>query len=94
LWRGDFGGGADALAAGAMLAQRETDVRLLYTTTDANTAKRLIRLYHIAYVYVGPYEESTFAGNPTGLQKFRTLLVPVVQLPDVTLYKVPAQLRS
>ncbi|MDB5076566.1 MAG: hypothetical protein JWO42_2745, partial [Chloroflexi bacterium] len=92
LWRGDFGGGADAVAAGAMLTQREGDVRTLYTSTDAQTAIKLIRQYRIAYVYVGPFEQTTYGGSPAGLQKFKTFLVPVVQFPYVTLYKVPASL--
>jgi uncharacterized membrane protein len=99
LWRGDFGTGADAQAAGTMIAQRESDVRDLYTSPDVQTAIGLIRKYRIAYVYVGPYERATYgatAAGQQGLQKFNSFLKPVpqVQFLDATLFKVSASLNG
>jgi uncharacterized membrane protein len=88
LWRGDYGGGSDAAAAGAMLAQREADVKTLYTTADQQTALRIIRTYHIAYLYAGPFEQSTYGTDPRSPAKFKSFLTTVVQRPSAVLYRV------
>jgi YYY domain-containing protein len=92
LWRGDYGGGSDAAAAGAMLSQREADVTTLYTTTSKQSALDIIRKYHVNYLYVGPFEQVTFGANPASLAKFHAFLTVVLQRPTAVLYRVPAGL--
>jgi uncharacterized membrane protein len=96
LWQGDYGTSTEAQAAGALIASREQDVQTLYTSPDVQAAKRIIRQYHIAYVFIGPFEHSTYYANPSnpGLAKFRSILTPVLQRPGITLYQVPASLRQ
>ncbi|HVA90003.1 MAG TPA: DUF2298 domain-containing protein, partial [Chloroflexota bacterium] len=92
LWQGAFGGGSDAIAAGQMLARRESDVRTLYTTTDKAQAMTILQRYHVDYVYVGPLERTAYTqvlGAPTAaLDKFASFLHPVFTTPGAILYKV------
>jgi YYY domain-containing protein len=92
LWQGAFGGSSDAQNAAAMLAQREADIRKLYTSTDPRDAMTIIQRYHVSYVYVGPLEHIAYVtdlGNPEQvLTKFKSFLTPVLTLADGTLYRV------
>ncbi|MGH2408870.1 MAG: DUF2298 domain-containing protein, partial [Chloroflexota bacterium] len=93
LWHGAYGGGSDALAAGQMLAQRESDVRTLYTTTNQAQAITILRRYKVSYVYVGPLERTTYtqdlAAPAAALEKFAQFLHPVFTTQGAVLYQVP-----
>lgn len=54
-WRG---GDPEALA---QLGPREQDVRAIYTATDAEIARRLLRLYDVDYIFLGDLERSTYS---------------------------------
>jgi YYY domain-containing protein len=91
LWRGDFGGGSGQDQAAALINQAEQDVRTLYTSADKKAAIQILEKYKVAYVVVGPYERTTFGTSTAGanLTKFASFLTPVLQLPAVTIYRVP-----
>lgn len=92
LWRGVFGDHPDATYS-ALIAQRESDVRTLYTTTDPKTAMAIIQRDHVQYVYVGALERTVYVSRlnspPQALDKFGSFLKPVLSLPGAILYKVP-----
>lgn len=93
LNRGAFGQGAQASAASGELAERERDVQTLYETPDSGIAASILLKYHAQYVFVGPFERAAYhlaAGSPD-LAKFGAFLTPVLQLPTITLYRVPCQ---
>ncbi|HVC79573.1 MAG TPA: DUF2298 domain-containing protein [Chloroflexota bacterium] len=98
LWHGAYGGGRDAIAAGQMLAQRESDVRTLYTTTDQAQAITILRRYKVEYVYVGPLERTAYtqylAAPAAALGKFAQFLHPVFTTQGAVLYQVPPNLRG
>jgi YYY domain-containing protein len=98
LWHGAYGGGSDAIAAGQMLAQRESDVRTLYTTTDQAQAITILRRYKVSYVYVGPLERTAYtqylAAPPAALGKFARFLHPVFTTQGAVLYQVPNNVRG
>jgi uncharacterized membrane protein len=50
---------------------RSADVKTLYTTTDADAARRLIDRYGIRYVVAGPIEQTTYGDQ--GLAKWDEL---------------------
>ncbi|MGH2345991.1 MAG: hypothetical protein ACRDG4_12240, partial [Chloroflexota bacterium] len=81
-----------------LLAQREADVRTLYTTTDPAKAKVILQRYQVNYVYVGPLEQTTYVqvlGSPAAaLTKFAQFLHPVFKVSGATLYQVPASILS
>ena len=83
LWRGGF---VDP-SANALLQQRETDVRSLYTTTDLAQAQALIRQYSIGYIYVGPLERATYPA--AGLAKFDRFLGRMYDKAGVIVFRVP-----
>lgn len=81
LWRR---GSPEAMAE---IGAREHDVPVIYKTTDAATARRLLKQYAVAYVYVGPTERHLYPGP--GLDKFDAFLQPVFQQGDVHIYGRP-----
>jgi YYY domain-containing protein len=103
LWRNGFGATGQAAAVRQMLEQRATDITDLYLSTSIPVAKRIIRRYHIAYVFIGPYEWQAFSADPTveraGFAKFHRFLLSVLEVrgptrqTGVTLYAVPLTLR-
>jgi len=53
---------------GQAIDQRIADVRTIYTSTDTDEAQRLLQVYGVRYIYVGPLERKYYAGD--GLNKF------------------------
>ncbi len=74
-WRGDF------VEAG----RREPDIKLIYTTREAQEALTLMDKYAISYVYVGPAERAMFPAY--GLNKFDAMMDVVFQHGNVTIYR-------
>jgi len=50
--------------------KRMADVDTIYTTTDIEQAKQLLKKYKVKYVYVGALEKDKYAGSLQGLDKF------------------------
>lgn len=50
------------------VGRRTEDAAALYAALDADTAMRVIRRYHVSYIYVGPVERAFY--SPEGLAKF------------------------
>ncbi|MCL5612130.1 MAG: DUF2298 domain-containing protein [Chloroflexi bacterium] len=71
---------------GAELATREDDVKMLYTTSNWQTALDIIKQYNVRYIYIGGLERSTYHVQE---DKFKQHLTQVYQLGDVTIYEVP-----
>ena len=65
---------------------READIKLLYSTSNWQTALGILKRYNIRYVYIGALERSTY---PVQEEKFRNNLVRVFQQGVVTIYEVP-----
>jgi uncharacterized membrane protein len=53
---------------GQVIDQRIADVKTIYTSTDADEARRLLEAYGVRYIYVGALERKYYAGD--GLNKF------------------------
>ena len=70
--------------------QRLSQVRTLYTTTDAARAVDILRVYHVQYVYVGQLERLYYPAE--GLAKFDGMTDAGVKLvyqnPQVKIYQV------
>ncbi len=79
---------------GDQMANRLTDISLIYTTPDAGLALELLHYYNVGYIYVGQLEQQAYAAqSPTGLDKFNTMvqegsLQLVYRWDGVTIYKV------
>jgi YYY domain-containing protein len=71
---------------GEEIGSRQTDVELLYTTTDWNQAKSVLERYAIRYVYIGGAETSKYRVN---LAKFEKRLSIVYTSGSVVIYEVP-----
>ena len=65
---------------------REEDVRAIYSTTDASEAARLLEVYDVQYVVVGPRERASYGAG--GLAKFSSIGEAVFESEDVTIYRV------
>lgn len=72
--------------SGAELAMREDDVKMLYTTSNWQTALDILKKYNVRYVYIGGLERSMYHVQE---DKFKQHLKQVYQLGDVTIYEVP-----
>ncbi len=74
--------------------EREGDVDRIYSTTDVNTAKTLLKKYGVTYVYVGRLERETRGSdgqpkyNATALGKFATFMDTVYQQGTTSIYRV------
>ncbi len=71
------------------IASRRSAVELIYATPSAETAERLLRRYHVGYVYVGRLERTTYP--PAGLAKFdaaKDTFPLVYENPEVRIYRV------
>ena len=68
---------------------RESDVELIYMTTDGVLAKNLLAKYDVDYVYVGPREREKYGLE--GLDKFESFMEPVFNRDDVTIYRLKQQ---
>jgi YYY domain-containing protein len=67
-------------------AGRQVDVRTLYTTTDAATARGLIARYDVRYVVVGPIERTTY--GDAGTAKWDTLGERVFDRAGTTVWRL------
>ena len=65
---------------------READIKLLYSTSNWQTALEILKRYNIRYVYIGNLERSTY---PVQEEKFRSNLIQVFKQGAVTIYEVP-----
>jgi YYY domain-containing protein len=80
---------------------REPDIETIYTTRDPLEALELLDKWNVKYVVVGPSEinyiqrlcnDSNRGCNlPRSLAKFDTILAPVFQQGNVTIYQVPGE---
>jgi len=73
------------------VGRRTEDASALYMALDTDTAVRIIRRYHVGYIYVGPVERAFY--SPEGLAKFDQMaaggtLQVVYQNDGAKLYKV------
>ncbi|HEX5370789.1 MAG TPA: DUF2298 domain-containing protein [Dehalococcoidia bacterium] len=73
--------------SGSLLAQRETDVKSVYTTTSLADAMAILRKYGVTYVFVGSVERTMYP--QAGLQKFEDGLQAAFVTGDTTIYRVP-----
>jgi len=71
---------------GAEQGSRGEDVRMLYTTSNWQTALDILKQYNVRYVYIGGMERSTYHVQE---DKFKQHLKQVYQSGDVTIYEVP-----
>lgn len=70
----------------ALFASREDDVKLLYATSNWQTALDILKKYNVRYIYIGGLERSTYHVLE---DKFKQHLKQVYQLGDVTIYEAP-----
>ena len=71
------------------IAARRGAVSEIYSNSEAAAVERLLRLYHVGYVYVGWVERKTYP--TTGLAKFDTspsLFAVVYENPEAKVYRV------
>lgn len=69
--------------------ERKSAVAQIYSSSKASDIERLLRRYHVGYVYVGWLERQTYPA--AGLAKFATapdLFEPVYENPQVRIYRV------
>ncbi len=72
--------------SGAELATREDDIKMLYSTSNWQTALDLIKKYNVRYIYIGGLERSMYHLQE---DKFKQHLKQIYQLGAVTIYEVP-----
>jgi YYY domain-containing protein len=71
------------------VVERREAVQRIYSAGDAAAIERLLRRYHVGYVYVGWLERKTYP--PAGLRKFDTandLFEPVYENREARVYRV------
>jgi YYY domain-containing protein len=71
------------------VALRREAIQRIYSATDAAATERLLRRYHVGYVYVGWLERKIYP--PAGLRKFDTakdLFEPVYENREAKVYRV------
>jgi YYY domain-containing protein len=69
--------------------ERREAIQRIYSATDAASVERLLRRYHVGYVYVGWLERKTYP--PPGLRKFdvaKDLFELAYENPEVRVYRV------
>ncbi|MBN1262316.1 MAG: hypothetical protein JXB35_16675, partial [Anaerolineae bacterium] len=70
-------------------ARRESDLEILFTSTDPLMTDLLLEKYHIAYVYIGPLERQKYPQE--ALDKFTTRYPVVYQNSGVAIYRVDGE---
>jgi len=70
----------------ALQGSRNSDIEMLYTTSDWATSQEIIDRYDIRYIGVGDLERTAYTVNE---DKFNRFLKPVFQQGNVTVYEVP-----
>ncbi len=69
--------------------RRQADVDVIYTTTDIEQAKALMRKYDITYVYVGVLEKDKYPEHAAGLEKFSQFMdIVYANRIDTVIYKI------
>ena len=66
-------------------ARRETDIEVIYTSTNLDEVLTLLDKYGISYVYVGPLERTRYPAP--GLAKFAQIMETVYDTGNVTIYR-------
>jgi YYY domain-containing protein len=66
--------------------RRESDIDLIYTSTDMNVVLSVMAHYHAEYLYVGPLEHQKYL--KADLQRFAKFMQVVYNANGVTIYKV------
>jgi uncharacterized membrane protein len=75
----------------SLLAERERDVDLVYTTDSLADALTILQKYRVTYVVVGSVERAKYPAP--GLQKFSSLPEPFRQ-GEASLYRVPFEVSE
>jgi YYY domain-containing protein len=78
-----------SILPGQVIERRIQDVNAMFTTTDNEYLQRLLGLYDVDYIYVGPLERLYYAGD--GINKFdqpSLLWTPVYENEQVKILKV------
>ena len=65
------------------IGTRESDIKLLYSANDWESAKQILDRYGIRYVYIGKPEQSSYAVSE---EKFRNNLAAIFINPETTIY--------
>jgi uncharacterized membrane protein len=69
--------------------RRQADVDTIYTTTDIEQAKQLLKKYNVKYVYVGVLEKDKYAGSKEGLEKFSQFMdIIYTNKVETVIYKI------
>jgi YYY domain-containing protein len=69
--------------------RRQADVAAMYTATDPDELLRLLRAYHVTWVFVGPYERETYGLDADRLSWFDQVLTIDLMDAGIRLYRVP-----
>ncbi len=67
------------------MGTRERDIQNLYTTRDWDEARRILDLYDIQYVYIGPLERAAYTVSDLKFQRFMN---PVFSQGPVVIYEL------
>ncbi len=73
--------------SGSLLAQREADVKTVFSSASLADAMPILRKYGVTYVFVGSIERTMYP--PAGLQKFEDGLQTAFVSGNTTIYRVP-----
>jgi len=73
--------------SGKEIGSRESDIDLLYRTSDWNEALRISSQYNIRYIIIGNLERGKYKVNEN---KFKSHIVPVFQSGSTVIYEMPA----
>jgi uncharacterized membrane protein len=68
------------------MGTRERDIEQLYITRDWREAERILNMYDIRYVYIGPLERATY---PVNERKFQQHMSSIYSQGAVTIYESP-----
>ena len=82
---GQWRGGSEEMGS------RESDINLLYTTSDQTEALQILQRYHIRYVIIGSLEHQIEGINE---EKFMDWLPVVFSNQSITIYEVPENLLN
>jgi YYY domain-containing protein len=72
---------------GRLLAERDGDVRTIYSTTSLTEAMALLQKYEVTYIVVGSVERATYPA--AGLAKFDQGLMKVYSDGDASVFRMP-----
>lgn len=70
------------------IMKRQADVDAIYTSSDINQARELMKKYGINYVYVGDIERQKYKDHLDGLGKFAQVGAPIQSFGGAVLYKI------